>query len=194
MTVTDSDESFDTLTRTDHITVFVELTVNKTGSGSGTVTSSSPGIDCGSDCTETYNDEVSVTLTATPDSGDYYFSGWSGDDCSGTGDCIITIDASKSVTAEFDLCPYDPVRITGSLPSYYSILQDAYALAENGDIIQSRDSVFVEDPIFNKPVIATLEGGYNCDYSTVTGVTTVQGSITINNGEVIINKYAIEVN
>jgi hypothetical protein len=68
-------------------------------SGSGTVTSNPSGINCGSDCSETYIDGASVTLTATP-SNNWTFSGWSGS-CSGTGTCNLTMNANKSVTATF---------------------------------------------------------------------------------------------
>lgn len=77
------------------------LTVTKSGTGSGTVTSSPSGISCGSDCSEAYDCAAppSVTLTAQPDSG-YAFGGWSGDaDCS---DGIVTVDASKTCTATFN--------------------------------------------------------------------------------------------
>jgi hypothetical protein len=43
------------------------LTVVKTGSG--TVTSSPAGIDCGSACSATFDDGATIVLTATPDSG-----------------------------------------------------------------------------------------------------------------------------
>jgi hypothetical protein len=76
------------------------LTVNKTGSGSGTVSSSPIGIDCGLDCTESYNEGTVVTLTATSVSGSV-FTGWSGEGCSGTGSCIVTMNAAKTVTAQF---------------------------------------------------------------------------------------------
>jgi len=76
------------------------LTVTKSGSGSGKVTSSPSGIDCGSDCSESYNQGTSVTLTATPDSGST-FSGWSGGGCSGTGSCRVTMNSNLTVTATF---------------------------------------------------------------------------------------------
>jgi len=77
------------------------LTVNRTGNGTGTVTSVPPGITCGADCTESYLFGTQVTLTATPSAGST-FTGWSGA-CSGTGSCVVTMDAAKSVTATFTL-------------------------------------------------------------------------------------------
>jgi VCBS repeat protein/putative Ig domain-containing protein/List-Bact-rpt repeat protein/FG-GAP repeat protein len=76
------------------------LTTNKTGSGSGTVTSNIAGINCGGDCTEDYNVGTSVTLTATAGTG-FLFAGWSGGGCSGTGTCNVTMNADKTVTATF---------------------------------------------------------------------------------------------
>ncbi|MEF3167806.1 MAG: hypothetical protein K6360_00500 [Deltaproteobacteria bacterium] len=75
------------------------LVVTKAGTGSGTVTSNDGGINCGSDCTETYSSGTQVTLTATPDTGST-FAGWGGD-CSGTGDATVIMDADKSCTAMF---------------------------------------------------------------------------------------------
>lgn len=80
------------------------LTVTRGGNGSGGVTSSSPGIDCGNDCSETYDHGGSVTLTAAPDASST-FTGWGGA-CSGTGSCQVTMDQAKSVTATFTLKTY----------------------------------------------------------------------------------------
>ena len=77
------------------------LSITKGGTGSGTVTSSPAGIDCGSACTADYDTGASVTLTAVADSGST-FSGWSGDGCSGNGDCTVTMNAGTSVTAIFN--------------------------------------------------------------------------------------------
>jgi hypothetical protein len=76
------------------------LHVSKSGTGNGTVTSTPLGIDCGSTCTASYNEGTSVTLTPTPSSGSA-FAGWSGA-CSGTGNCTVTMDSNKSVTATFN--------------------------------------------------------------------------------------------
>lgn len=80
----------------------IKLTVNKSGTGSGIVTSSPSGISCGSDCTEDYTSGTSVTLTASADTGSV-FAGWSGA-CSGTSTtCTVTMTEAKSVTATFNI-------------------------------------------------------------------------------------------
>jgi hypothetical protein len=53
------------------------LTAKKTGNGNDTVTSADGGINCGTDCTETYGANTRVTLAATP-AVDAIFTGWSG--------------------------------------------------------------------------------------------------------------------
>ena len=76
------------------------LTVSKSGTGSGTVTSSPAGISCGSDCSESYASGTSVTLTASA-AGGSSFAGWSGA-CSGSGTCNVSMTAARSVTATFN--------------------------------------------------------------------------------------------
>lgn len=75
------------------------LTVVPAGTGTGTVTSSPAGIDCGIDCSDAYATGTEVTLTATPASGSS-FAGWSGA-CAGAGACKVTMSQTRSVTATF---------------------------------------------------------------------------------------------
>ncbi len=72
--------------------------------GLGTVTSDTPGINCGGDCSEIYQEGTVVTLTASADPG-FVFRGWSGGGCSGTALCVVTINANTTVTATFTLRP-----------------------------------------------------------------------------------------
>lgn len=75
------------------------LTVNRAGSGAGTVTSNLAGIDCGTTCAQAYRPTTSVVLTASASSGSA-FVGWSGS-CSGTGTCTVSMTSARSVTATF---------------------------------------------------------------------------------------------
>lgn len=79
------------------------LTVTRTGSGSGTVTSAPAGVNCGLTCVASYSSDLVVALTPTPAPGSA-FTGWSGD-CSGTGACQVAMTAARNVTATFDLVP-----------------------------------------------------------------------------------------
>jgi endoglucanase len=89
-----------TATFTSTTTTTCSVTVTEDGSGTGTVSSSPAGIDCSSDCSETYACGTDVTLTATP-TGVSTFGGWSGA-CTGTGTCVLTVNAALAVTATFD--------------------------------------------------------------------------------------------
>lgn len=93
----------------DYITVNVNVTrttfnlaVTNTSNngGTGTVTSSPAGIDCGGTCSYAFTEGTEVTLTATPAEGSL-FMGWSGA-CTGTSICILTMTENKAVTATFN--------------------------------------------------------------------------------------------
>ncbi len=71
------------------------LTMGKFGSGSGVITSTPAGIDCGGTCQYAFPYNTVVTLTVTPDAGSAFFS-W-GDACNGSGPCVVSMDAIKNV-------------------------------------------------------------------------------------------------
>ncbi len=75
--------------------------------GPGSVTSSPAGIDCGSDCSQSYAEDTVVTLTPTPLAD---FIGWSGhSDCY---DGVVTMDGDRSCTATFDIQPTHTLTVT----------------------------------------------------------------------------------
>ncbi len=90
------------------------LNVKLAGTGAGKVTSEPAGIDCsaaGGACSASFDEGTQVTLTATPAEG-MEFVGWSGDG-SGTATRTVTMDASRSVTADFDN-PSKAVKTVGA--------------------------------------------------------------------------------
>jgi hypothetical protein len=81
------------------------LTVSTTGSGR--VTSAPAGIDCGSDCAQSYGRGTVVTLTAVPDPG-FQFAGWS-QDCAGTNPIAqAVLDGDRVCHAAFSPSPAEP--------------------------------------------------------------------------------------
>jgi hypothetical protein len=79
------------------------LTVNATRSGSatGSIASTPAAINCSAPATCSAPLSGSVLLTPSPGFLSV-FSGWSGGGCSGTAPCTVTMDASKSVTGNFN--------------------------------------------------------------------------------------------
>ncbi len=79
------------------------LTVTKGGRGSGTITSSPSGINCGATCSASFSN-VGVTLTASAAPGSS-FVGWFGAGCEGTDTCVVYMGSVQSVIAVFDAHP-----------------------------------------------------------------------------------------
>lgn len=88
------------------------LKVYLMGDGSGITISTPPGINCGTDCSESYSEGTTVTLTPIPDEGSS-FTGWSGA-CSGTGTCQVSMTSNKAVTAKF-------THVYSTEPFYFTI-------------------------------------------------------------------------
>jgi uncharacterized repeat protein (TIGR02543 family) len=86
--------------------VGVDLNLTKTGAGTGTVSSSPAGINCGTACstaTMTVPPNTPITLTASPTAG-HTFTGWGGD-CAAAGTaptCTLPMSQTSNVTANFD--------------------------------------------------------------------------------------------
>jgi hypothetical protein len=124
------------------------LAVNK--AGSGTVTSTPAGINCGATCSASFPGGASVTLTASPTAG-HSFNGWSGA-CSGVGACSVTMDAAKSVTATFTENglgppdPFDPNKpdVKSIIPSSLAIVKRPFTIGWQLNQIQSKMPVRVK--------------------------------------------------
>ncbi len=94
------------------------LKVNKTGTGTGTVSSEPSGVNCGSGsgCEALFNEGSSVVLTGVADSGSKAVV-WTGcGEVSGENKCKVTMSAAKEVTAKFDTTPTFLLKVskTGS--------------------------------------------------------------------------------
>ena len=119
------------------------LTVTKTGAGTGTVTSNPSGISCGSDCSEEYPYSTIVTLTASADTGSI-FTGWTGGGCSGTGTCQVTMSSVKSVNASFS--PAHTLFIDKSGPGTGTIISSPPGIS-CGSVCNNTSAFFTENSV-----------------------------------------------
>jgi hypothetical protein len=88
-------------------------------------------------------------------------------------------------------CINQPVKISGSL-SYYTTIQNAYANTPDGDAVQMMGKAFPEALTLQSPYSVTLQGGYECDFSSNPGYTTINSPLTIQGGAVIIENVIIK--
>lgn len=90
------------IARFERLSILRPATLTVSIAGSGSVTA--PGIACPGDCAQSYVNDATVTLSATPVAGST-FAGWSGA-CSGTApSCTLTTSGAKSATATFTADP-----------------------------------------------------------------------------------------
>ncbi len=82
-------------------TLDVSLAVNLTGSGSGTITSNPAGISCPATCSFAFPIGSSVQLFGSAAAGST-FAGITGCDSYVVGQCTMSMNSSKTVTARFD--------------------------------------------------------------------------------------------
>jgi titin len=168
------------------------LTVAISGDGGGSVNSNPSGIACTSgatgSCSAAYDGAISVTLAATPDSYSV-FAGWSGA-CSGMSGCVVPMDSAKYVIATFVLIK--PVRIFDLvLPRYFDTLQEAYTVANDGEIIQLTDGIRAGGLVANRSVGVHIVGGFDASYSANTRDTVLQGIVRVQQGSVRMEKIKV---
>ncbi len=143
---------------------------------------------CQSGCN--YDEGTEVVIVAREWYG-YPFIGWTGCDSPSGNICTEMMDEDVTVTAEFSTCMF-PVRVVGVATDYYSTIQEAYNNAGNTNIIQLQDTLIIESPVLGRSITVNIEGGYNCDYTLVTGKTRVEGNMTINDGVVTMQNVEMD--
>jgi uncharacterized repeat protein (TIGR02543 family) len=110
----------------------ITVTVSRSGSGMGKVTSQPAGIDCGGagGCSGTFSAGSPLTLTAQGIGA--AFSGWTGACAGQSAVCQFTPNGDVTVTASFDplVCSADNICWEAPLP-FGTELSDVFALAPN---------------------------------------------------------------
>jgi len=173
-----------------YLTVNIATNGTLTSGIGGTVTSVPSGLSCSNTVKGTVVECVkgmsgTVNLYATP-SILSRFGGWGGDVCSGTGSCIITMNADKSVTATFNQAAL--LHIGGT---EYPTIQAAYDAAATASVIQllATDTGTLTA---NRNVSVTLKGGYDASYNSTSGVTGIGKPMVIELGTIIVDGIAIK--
>jgi hypothetical protein len=172
--------------------------------GSASAVSATVKDDCGSAVT-------GATVTASFSCGEpsitLYDDGAHGDGAAGDGTygniwtpaysgvCDVTVNASKAAySGGTDLINgavvNQPVRIAGKTP-YYSSIQAAYDASADGDSIEIQDLDFAEILYFDLNIWVGLKGGYNSTHTNNNGYSYVEGSLTISDGTVAVDKMII---
>jgi len=85
-----------------------------------------------------------------------------------------------------------PVRLLG-INGYYATMQAAYNAAANGATIQIQNVSLTGAVNFNLNKSVIIEGGYDCGYFSVIGLSTINGDMTISNGTVSIRTGTLAV-
>ena len=89
------------------------------------------------------------------------------------------------------VCPENAVTIEGA-STFYPSIQAAYSATatDKSILIQSMD--FIEDLILASDINVELRGGYYCDFSENTGMTVINGSLTIKAGTATMENIIIK--
>ena len=122
-------------------------------------------------CSEEYLEGTFVTLTANP-ANNYSFAGWTGD-CTGDGDCFVTMDTAKNVTATFLEIVPNPVILEG-LPGSFTTIQYVYDSITSGQFATIKVKAGLhasENLMFDRDVTIRLEGGYDHIFTNIIGDT-----------------------
>lgn len=130
------------------------LTTNFSGTGSGSINGD---VNCatGSNCSSVaFQHGVAVTLIPTPDFIST-FGGWSGACTNTTGNCMVSMDGNKAVTATFNAAPKAKVGTKS-----FSIIQAAYDDSATSDdsVIKLLEGSLANTLIANRSVRVKLEG------------------------------------
>ncbi len=159
-----------------------------------TITLGGPGTISCTQTTVYYNGSTDCTMA--PDQG-YYVADVQVGPTGGTFISVGTVTeyiispvvADMTIAAIFEL--HLVKRITGSTGVYYMYLQDAFDEGLAGDVIQLQNITFDGDFNFNSASV-TLKGGYNSEFASRTGFSTIQGSLTIRGGTLIVDAIVVQ--
>ena len=144
-------------------------------------------------CNDITGDSVEVCDGIDNDCDTFIDEGFTDTDEDGLADCFDSDDDNDGIPDMSDTCPLImPARITGASTVYYPTIWEAYSNASSNDTIQCHDILYIGDFTATRNIPVTIQGGYDCAYSIVSGVTSIEGNMTINDGKVTIENIDVQ--
>ena len=164
-------------------TTSYDLNLGVSGAGSGRFDFST-GDSCTGSCSKTFIGGSSISITPQLNAGSV-LNGWTGcDQVVGT-TCTVTMNGARNVSASLGLA----ISIGGRL---YAGFQDAYNSMSSGEQARVQIYDFVGDLICNRAVAVRVSGGYDKNFSSPTGMSSMQGVLTVASGSVIVENLVIK--
>jgi hypothetical protein len=159
-----------------------------TGGGTVTVTPKPPAVDCTTSCSQNFDPNTVVTLVPTAN-GPSVFSGWSGcPSLTGT-QCTVTISAATNLAVDFNLTTGTGIN-NGS--TTYGTLAAALAAAPANSEVSLLAGDYYEEITFTQATSLTIKGGYSSGFLSVTGSSTLHGTLTIASGTLTLSNVTIQ--
>lgn len=178
-----------------HAGTFGNLLVMKPLTGSGTVTSSPPGISCGIDCEDNYSG-INVELSGVADSGSF-FDGWYGQGygSGNTSPANVTMTSNRIFDFYFKLCAEWPVMADKryeSITTWYSAnstFASPVTLQFMGGSTLGWDA-----SIDQEGKVITLAGGYDCNFggSRTAGASVINGPVLITHATFVFDEITMK--
>ena len=119
------------------------------------------------------NGTYTVTLTATGAGG------------------ASTMTKNGYITVGPDACTNGPYKIGGT-PYSYDTIQHAYDSPGTAGMVQIQALVFTGGLMLNQSKNLTLQGGYDCGFTSNVGETILSDKLTVKDGKVTIDKLTIK--
>ena len=106
----------------------------------------------------------------------------------------FTVRASNALgtgpesTISNSVTPFVPIKI---MNSGYATIATAYPEIAADGLLQLRDLTFNENVDFDRPVAFTLKGGYDLNFTAITGTSTIYGTMTVTDGTLTMDNITL---
>jgi photosystem II stability/assembly factor-like uncharacterized protein len=108
-----------------------------------------------------------------------------------TNQAFAAVGGYGTILLDGDTIPTSPVRFWQPHDIYFESLQTAYDNLDTGTLIESQAVHLNENLFFDRNISVTLKGGYDAMYTNNPSATTINGTLTISDGSLIVEHLVI---